>query len=153
MSNNFSVQCPYSTVLELLLLSNCTPDTITAIHQMCVCTEYNNGDEIFHIHTPAHGVHIICHGSVKLTRRIKDFYGKRVVTTGDVIGLESLHNHTGYETSAIAINNCCVAFIPRDVILHLIENDSAFRINLLLASCSSGYAVEKHGVDSGSHHS
>jgi len=153
MNDDFSLGCPYSTVLELLLLNNCKPDTIAVIHATCICTEYNQGDEIFHIHTPAQGVHIICHGSIKLTRRVTEFYGRREVTTGGVIGLESLHHHTSYETSARAISNSCVAFIPRDVILRLIENDSAFRINLLFASCSSGYTVEKHGVESGLYHS
>ncbi len=148
MNNDFPCHQPYHSVLELLLLQNCLPATKESIHGVSTCTEYNKNSEVFHIHTPARGIYILCHGQVKLTRKVNDFASHRIVGVGDVIGLESLHNHSGYETSAIATMHSCIAFIPGNIIQQLIKNDSAFRINLLHASCTSGYTVEKHGVES-----
>jgi CRP-like cAMP-binding protein len=94
---------------------------------------YHKGQTIFQQGSPVLGMHCIHQGKVKVSKVGGD--GKehimRLVRQGDVMGFRPLLSGGRYTTSAVALDDCIVCFVPRPDVLHLIQSNQQFATVLL----------------------
>lgn len=88
-------------------------------------TQYKKGELIFKEGTRAFGIFCLNKGKVKLVKSGEDGRSHilRLHRAGDLVGYRSLFSESGYNASAIAIEDCSVCFIARDVFTDILKND------------------------------
>jgi CRP-like cAMP-binding protein len=100
---------------------------------------YHKGQIIFQQGTPVMGMHCIHQGKVKMSKVGGD--GKehitRLVRQGDVMGFRPLLSGGSYSTSAVALEDSVVCFVPRPDVLHLLQSNRQFS-NVLLQQMAAG---------------
>jgi len=107
---------------------------------------YHKGQAIYQQGSPVLGMHCVHQGKVKLTKVGGD--GKEHITQlarhGDVLGFRALLSGGQYTTSAVALDDCVVCFIPRPDVLRLIQSNRQFANSLLqLLATGLGEAEEQ----------
>lgn len=107
---------------------------------------YQKGQTIYQQGSMVLGMHCINQGKVKLTKVGGD--GKEHITQlarhGDVLGFRSLLGGGQYSTSAVALDDCVVCFVPRPDVLRLIQSNRQFSNTLLqLLATDLGKAEEQ----------
>lgn len=95
--------------------------------------DYNKGEFIFKEGTNTYGVFCLLEGKVKLVKSGED--GKdhilRLYRAGDILGYRSLFGESGYNSSAIAIEDSKVSFIDREVFLSKLREDNILTLEVL----------------------
>lgn len=110
---------------------------VNAINEQKVCNTYKKGQMIFHEGSHPFGVYCINNGKVKLSHMGDD--GKeqivRLLKAGDVLGYRALLSGDRYGSSAVALEDTQVCFIPRELFVNALKNDTglAFEIMKLLS--------------------
>ncbi|MDO7885956.1 Crp/Fnr family transcriptional regulator [Hymenobacter cheonanensis] len=107
---------------------------------------YQKGQAIYQQGNPVLGMHCIHQGKVKLAKVGGD--GKehitRLVHHGDVLGVRAMLSGGQYSTSAVALDDCVVCFVPRPDVLRLIQSNRQFSNTLLqMLATSLGEAEEQ----------
>jgi CRP/FNR family transcriptional regulator, polysaccharide utilization system transcription regulator len=102
------------------------------------CFVYKRGEAIFHEgHTPQ-GVYCIKEGKVKIAR--EGFEGKeqiiRFAKDGDVVGYRSLLSGERYASSAVALEETSVCFIPRSQLLQMVTSQPCLSLNFIKQACT-----------------
>jgi CRP-like cAMP-binding protein len=100
---------------------------------------YHKGQTIFQQGNPVLGMHCIHQGKIKMSKVGGD--GKehitRLVRQGDVMGFRPLLSGSNYSTSAVALEDSVVCFVPRPDVLYLIQSNRQFS-NVLLQQMAAG---------------
>lgn len=113
----------------------CNPqyDAVAAINQEKICTPYKKGEYIFKEGAKPYGVFCVNTGKIKLVRSGDDGREKiiRLVKPGDPMGYRSLLSGERYEASAIALENCGVCFIPKELFLDILQKDSSLSMEMM----------------------
>lgn len=96
-------------------------------------TKYSKGEFIFKEGTRSFGIFCLNEGKVKLVKAGEDGRNHilRLHRPGDLLGYRSLFSETGYNASAIALEECHICFISREMFLKLIKDDSDLAFDLL----------------------
>jgi len=96
-------------------------------------TKYSKGEFIFKEGTRPFGIFCLNSGKVKLVKAGEDGRNHilRLHRQGDLLGYRSLFSETGYNASAIALEECHICFIPRELFLKFIKEDSDLAFELL----------------------
>ncbi|GAA4501637.1 Crp/Fnr family transcriptional regulator [Hymenobacter ginsengisoli] len=107
---------------------------------------YHKGQTIYQQGSQAQGMHCIHQGKVKLVKAGGD--GKehitRLVRHGDALGFRALLGGGYYTSSAIALDDCVICFIPRPDVLRLVQSNRQFANTLLqLLANGLGQAEEQ----------
>lgn len=113
----------------------CNPayDSVSEINAEKICTAYKKGEYIFKEGTRPHGVYCVNRGKIKLSRSGDDGREKiiRLVKPGDPLGYRSLLSGDTYNASAIALENCGVCFIPKEIFLGILQKDSSLSMEMM----------------------
>ncbi|MCP9752985.1 Crp/Fnr family transcriptional regulator [Ferruginibacter sp. HRS2-29] len=113
----------------------CNPayDSVAEINKEKVCTAYKKGEYIFKEGTRPHGVFCVNVGKIKLVKSGDD--GRehilRLVKPGDPLGYRSMLSGDKYNASAIALENCGVCFIPKELFLGILQKDSQLSFEMM----------------------
>lgn len=96
-------------------------------------TKYSKGEYIFKEGTRSFGIYCMNSGKVKLVKAGEDGRNHilRLHRPGDLLGYRSLFSETGYNASAVALEECQICFIPRDLFLKFIKEDGDLAFDLL----------------------
>lgn len=96
-------------------------------------TKYSKGEFIFKEGTRPFGIYCLNSGKVKLVKAGEDGRNHilRLHRPGDLLGYRSLFSETGYNASAIALEECEICFISRESFLKAVKDDSNLAFNLL----------------------
>ena len=98
-----------------------------------VCTSFKKGETLFREGAYASGVFCIYSGKVKLSMLGDE--GKeqivRMVKPGDIIGYKALIIGDRYSSSAIALEDCNVCFIPREKFIEVLKKDAGLSFELM----------------------
>ncbi|HQW11658.1 MAG TPA: Crp/Fnr family transcriptional regulator [Saprospiraceae bacterium] len=90
------------------------------------CSHYKKGEYIFKEGAKPYGVFCINYGKAKLIKMGSD--GKdqiiRLAKEGDIIGYRSLLSSDRYNASAIALEDCAMCFLPKEMFLQIMMKDS-----------------------------
>ncbi|MBH8568478.1 Crp/Fnr family transcriptional regulator [Microvirga sp. STS02] len=94
---------------------------------------YQKGQRIFHEGSPALGLHCVNQGKIKVTKASSE--GKEQIVQlakgGDVLGFQSVLTDTRYSTSAVALEDCVVCFIPRSDFFRVWQSNVQFSTSLM----------------------
>lgn len=108
-------------------------DVMEEINTQKICSTYKKGEYIFKEGTRPHGVYCVNYGKIKLSKMGDD--GKeqitRLVKAGDPLGYRALLSGDGYSSSAIAIEDSGVCFVPKDLFLGILQKDSALSLEMM----------------------
>lgn len=95
---------------------------------------FKPGQNLFYAGNPAIGIYCISKGTVKLESN--DHEGKsqivQVYSAGSMIGYRALFTDEPYQSSAIAVEESEVCFIPKSTILGLIEHNPELGMKFLI---------------------
>ncbi|MDO7850597.1 Crp/Fnr family transcriptional regulator [Hymenobacter convexus] len=98
-----------------------------------ISQSYQKGQRIFHEGSPALGLHCVSQGKIKVTKASGD--GKeqivRLAKDGDVLGFQSVLTESRYSTSAVALDDCVVCFIPRADFFRVWQSNVQFSTSLM----------------------
>jgi CRP-like cAMP-binding protein len=97
-----------------------------------VSQRYQKGQRIFQEGGNALGLYCVNQGKIKLVKTSSD--GKeqitRLVKAGDMLGFQSVVAETKYTTSAVALDDCVVCFIPRADFFRVWQSNPRFSTSL-----------------------
>jgi CRP/FNR family transcriptional regulator len=97
------------------------------------CSMYKKGQIIFTQNSSPHGLYVIYSGKVKIYQLSEN--GKeqivRMAKTGDVIGYRSLLSDERYSSSAEAITESNICFIPKDLFMGIMNNNPSVTQGLM----------------------
>lgn len=96
-------------------------------------TNYKKGETIFKEGTRPFGVFCLQKGKVKLVKNGEDGRDHilRLHRAGDLLGYRSLFSNAGYNASAIALEDCDVCFVSREVFLESLKRNSELSFEML----------------------
>lgn len=100
-------------------------------------TSYKKGETIFKEGTNPFGIFYLKKGKIKLVKTGDD--GRehilRLNREGDLVGYRSLFSDSGYNASAICVEDSELTFVPRDTLIEAVHNnkDLSFQIIQMLA--------------------
>ena len=146
MSRFVSPNCHSCPSRQNPLLGCCHLEELEFLATTKTTQVYQKGQVIYQQGNPVLGMHCLNQGKVKLAKTGGD--GKehitRLVQHGSVLGLRSLLGGGQYSTSAVALDDCVVCFIPRPDVLRLIQSNRQFSNSLLhLLASKLGDAEEQ----------
>jgi CRP-like cAMP-binding protein len=146
MSRFVSPNCHSCPSRQSPLLGCCLLEELEFIAATKSAQVYQKGQAIYQQGSPVLGMHCINQGKVKLAKTGGD--GKEHITQlvrhGEVLGLRAMLGGGHYSTSAVALDECVVCFIPRPDVLRLIQSNRQFSNSLLqLLATNLGEAEEQ----------
>lgn len=98
-----------------------------------ICSTVKKNDTIFREGSYASGVYCINAGKIKLSMLGDE--GKeqiiRMAKPGDIIGYKALLSGDRYSASAVALEDCNVCFIPREIFLAILQKDAALSFEMM----------------------
>lgn len=108
-------------------------DSIDQINEEKVCSQYKKGEPIFKEGNRPHGIYCVNYGKIKLSKMGSD--GKeqiiRLVKAGDPLGYRALLSGDKYYSTAIALEDSGVCFIPRELFMGILQKDSALTVEMI----------------------
>ncbi|MBF9141779.1 Crp/Fnr family transcriptional regulator [Hymenobacter properus] len=123
-------QCPHR---KGPLMGCCQLEELEFIAGSKVSQSYQKGQRIFQEGAPSLGLHCVSQGKIKVTKTGGD--GKeqivRLAKDGDMLGFQSLLTETKYSTSAVALEDCVVCFIPRADFFRVWQSNVQFSTSLM----------------------
>lgn len=115
------------------LFCNSRFDTMSEINLNKECSHYNKGEYIFKTgHTPF-GVFCINRGKVKVVRQGDD--GRehivRFAKPGDPLGYRSLLSGERYASSAVAMEDSNICFMPKELFMGVLQKDGDLTMEMM----------------------
>lgn len=115
------------------MFCNTGKDKLEEIESAKVCSIFKKGETIFREGAYASGVFCIYSGKAKLSMMGDE--GKeqivRMVRPGDIIGYKALISGDRYNSTAIALEDCNICFIPREKFLSVLQKDAGLSFELM----------------------
>jgi len=106
---------------------------ISEINDQKICNIYKKGQTLFNEGSYPFGVYCINDGKVKLSHLGDD--GKeqiiRLLRGGDVMGYRALLSGERYSASAIALEDTQVCFIPKELFISVLKNDTGLAFEMM----------------------
>lgn len=108
-------------------------NNLHTINDSKVCSTYKKGQVIFNEGSYSFGLFCINNGKIKISRNGDD--GReailRLAKPGDIIGYKALLTNDKYSASAVALDDCNVCFIPKELFLKVLKTDASLSIELM----------------------
>jgi len=123
------IDCDYCDKRFTNIICNPKNDSLGNINKEKVCSQYKKGEVIFKEGSIPFGVFCVNFGKIKLTKQGID--GKEQIIRLDPLGYRSLLSGDKYSASAIAIEDCGVCFIPKELFLSILQKDSSLTMEML----------------------
>lgn len=122
---NTSVDCTNCNSRAKSIFCTLQKDDIEAINNNKGCSYYKRGQIIFNQNAIPHGIFVIYSGKVKIFQLSEN--GKeqivRMATVGDVIGYRALLSSEYYTSTAEAITNSEICFIPKELFFDMMAKN------------------------------
>lgn len=103
------------------------------INSAKICSTYKKGQTIFNEGAYPFGLFCINGGKIKISKNGDD--GREIIVRlakpGDIIGYKALLTADRYSASAIALDDCDVCFIPKDLFLRVLKTDASLSLELI----------------------
>jgi CRP/FNR family transcriptional regulator len=103
------------------------------IEAVKICSTIKKGETIFREGAYASGVYCINAGKIKLAMMGDE--GKeqivRMAKPGDIIGYKALLSGDRYSSTATALEDCNVCFIPKEIFLVILQKDASLSFEMM----------------------
>ena len=131
--SNDKLKCSECGTRGQSLLCSLKEADLATIDESKFHQHYKSGQNLFYAGNPASGVFCILSGMVKL--EVQDEEGKtqiaQVYGKGSMIGYRALFSEDQYMSSAIAVDQTELCFIPKSTIMELIKKNPELAIGFL----------------------
>lgn len=108
-------------------------DKMAEIEAVKICSTIKKGETIFREGAYASGVYCINAGKIKLAMMGDE--GKeqivRMAKPGDIIGYKALLSGDRYSSTATALEDCNVCFIPKEIFLVILQKDASLSFEMM----------------------
>ena len=133
MQRFFTPSCPTCPHRTSQLLGCCASEEIDVLATQKLTQTYQKGQTIYQQGNKVLGLHCVYDGKIKLTRAGSDQkeHIVQLVRPGELIGWRALLAGSPYTTSAVALEECTVCFIPRLDFIGLLQANKQFSNTLL----------------------
>ena len=123
----------------------CQSEELELISNNKSCQRYAKGQVIFQKGNPALGLYCVHSGKIKISKMGGDDKEQIVHLSkeGDILGLGPLMAQIPYPTSAIALEDCVVCFVPRNDFLQLVHSNVQFCTALMNQLAASLFEAEE----------
>jgi CRP/FNR family transcriptional regulator, polysaccharide utilization system transcription regulator len=129
------IECEHCVIRKSGVIQDLPVEELDAFHGCGVSSLYKPRQVIFHEDTPATGLYILCRGAVKLYQ--SDRFGRQytldIAAPGDVLGEIPADPGACYSTSAEALTDSQLCFLPRDSLVAFIRKHPMTGVRLLEA--------------------
>ncbi|MCS7337145.1 MAG: cyclic nucleotide-binding domain-containing protein [Verrucomicrobiae bacterium] len=115
------------------LFSGLEPAALAAVRKAAEQRKYLRGQEIFSEGDPGDGLYVIAEGAVEICGVIADAHKYRLARygPGDFFGELALVDDKPRAATAVALRDSIIYFIPREVMLRLLEETPGMALKLL----------------------
>ena len=129
------IDCEHCAIRSQGVIQDLPVEQLEDFHSCGVSSLYKQRQVIFHEDTPATGLYILCRGAVKLYQ--SDRFGRQytldIAAPGDVLGEIPADPAASYSTSAEALTDSQLCFMPRDRLVEFIQKHPMTGVRLLEA--------------------
>ncbi|HCY00962.1 MAG TPA: Crp/Fnr family transcriptional regulator [Bacteroidales bacterium] len=119
------------------VFSTVTLEENTFIESEKTCENYKRGDVIYREGSRINGVFCICSGVLKIYKTGSD--GKEQIVAfakeGNIMGYRSVLSHEPACTTAQAIEDALICYIPAAVIINIVKTNGEFALSLMQLIC------------------
>jgi len=129
------ILCENCPIHDTSCIADLPASELERFRAFSVSAIYKPRQVLFHEGTPAGGLYILCHGAVKLYQsgRFGHEHILAVAAPGDVIGELPLDPDAPYSTSAEALTESQLCYLPREKLMSFIEVHPMVGIRLIAA--------------------
>jgi CRP-like cAMP-binding protein len=133
MRQIYSPACPTCPHRTGPLLRCCGAEELEMLAEQKSVQHYQKGQSIYQQDTKVTGIHCVHEGKIKITRASDDNkeHIMQLVRPGELIGWRALLAGGVHSSSAIALDDCTVCFLPKVEFVSLIQANKQFSNNLL----------------------
>lgn len=133
MRQLYSPACPTCPHRTGPLLRCCGTEELAVLAEQKSVQHYQKGQAIYQQDTKVTGIHCVHEGKIKITRVGNDNkeHITQLVRPGELIGWRALLAGGIHSSSAIALDDCTVCFLPRVEFISLVQANKQFSNNLL----------------------
>jgi len=133
MSADLSHDCAHCSKRFSSVFCSASVENIATINDSKICSTYKKGQVIFNEGAYPFGLFCVNSGKIKVSRSGDE--GReaiiRLARAGDLLGYKALLTQERYTASAIALDDCSVCFIPKDLFLNILKKDASLSIELM----------------------
>lgn len=126
-------QCSQCSSLHLSAFSDLYIDDLEKFSHSKSCIFVKDGDYIFHEGKYPSGIFCIHKGKIKLSRDGQE--GRehivRFAKEGDILGYKALITGGTYSASAVALDDCHICVIPRELFFEMIQNNPKLSMKMM----------------------
>ncbi len=143
------ISCNNCQLTHLSVFKHLTQDELDVLNFEKGCNHYKRGNIIFHEGNKGNGVYCIYKGVVKLYKTGIDGREQiiRFAKDGDIIGFRSVLSNESACSTAKAINDVSLCFIPAKTFYTLVQDNRNFSLNLIQLSCKELGEANKFILD------
>lgn len=140
--------CADCLILKKCIFGKCSHHELQSIDFTKSIQTYEKNECIFEENRIPSSLYCIQSGQVKIYKKVTHHnqFLFRIAKKGDIIGYSYLLTEAPYTISAVAMEQCKIAIIPRNIVLDLLDKNSAFMHKYLeLLSVEFNYTIEVAG--------
>lgn len=143
------INCDGCAIRDTSIICDLPAEQLEKFRACGVSAIYKPRQVIFHEGTPAGGLYVLCHGAVKLYQ--SDRFGRdhilAIAAPGDVLGEMPLDTTEPYSTSAEALTESQVCYLPRERLVDFIQVHPLTGVRLIAALSKSLSAARRKAGD------
>lgn len=141
--------CELCTLRHKTVFKHLTKEELDHITFEKGCNVYKRGNIIYHEGNRGNGIYCVNKGIIKLYKTGLD--GKeqiiRFAKSGDIIGYRSILSNEPACTTAKAIEDAVLCFIPAKTLINMVKSNSDFSMELIKLSCKELGEANKFILD------
>ncbi len=133
MKLNRKVDCLNCQVKDISIFCDLNEEALSVLNEEKSCIMFKKGQIIFSEGVTPQGLYCVHHGKVKLSQA-GDMGREQIVRfakAGDVIGYRALLSGERFLATAIALDDCQICIIPKDIFLKLIEKEVSLSMQVM----------------------
>jgi CRP-like cAMP-binding protein len=143
------ISCEHCAIRGESCIQDLPADHLDDFHACGTSALYKPRQVVFHQGTPAGGLYVLCYGAVKLYQ--SDRFGREhilgVAAPGDVLGEMPMDESETYSTSAEALTESQLCYLPRAPLVQFIQAHPMTGVRLIAALSRALSAARKKAGD------
>lgn len=127
------IDCQFCETRLKSVFCDLNKEEVQELGEHKACTTYKKGQDIFKQDSYPHGIYVINTGKVKLFQLAENGREQivRLAKQGDILGYRSLLGGEKYTSTAEAIVETSVCFIPKNLFFKFVDTNSAITLQIM----------------------
>ena len=130
---NPHLDCQFCDARFKSVFCDLTKDEVSELNEQKGCATYKKGQDIFKQESYPHGIYCINAGKVKLFQLAENGREQivRLAKSGDLLGYRALLGGEKYTSTAEAIEETSICFIPKQLFFKFVETNNAITLQVM----------------------